>query len=105
MDLSYSPWTRQSAPCLQGGSMDPIKVEPVTLSGRTVRLEPLAESHIEWLRAAAEDERIWPYMSADARRAERDRFSAHALKARDSVQERIVGTECVSTGRCGVSAE
>src|SRR3546814_3613233 len=84
MDLSYSPWTRQSAPCLQGGSMDPIKVEPVTLSGRTVRLGPLAESHIEWLRAAAEDERIWTYMSADARGAEMDRFVATALKARDA---------------------
>src|SRR3546814_14304779 len=91
MDLSYSPWTRQSAPCLQGGSMDPIKVEPVTLSGRTVRLEPLAESHIEWLRAAAEDERIWPYMSADARGAGMDRFVATALKALDAGTDLPIG--------------
>lgn len=64
--------------------MDPIKVEPVILSGCTVRLEPLAESHTEGLRAAAEDERIWPYMSTDAHGGGMDRFVATALKARDA---------------------
>lgn len=37
-----------------------------TLSGRWVRLEPLAESHRDGLRAAADDPLIWTHMTADA---------------------------------------
>jgi RimJ/RimL family protein N-acetyltransferase len=36
-----------------------IKVDPVTLEANGVRLEPLALSHAEGLRAAASDGRLW----------------------------------------------
>ncbi len=38
-----------------------------TLTGRWVQLEPLAESHREGLRAAADDERIWQHALSVAR--------------------------------------
>ncbi len=37
-------------------------VEPVTLQGRFVRLEPLAEGHIPGLAKVGLDEKIWRYM-------------------------------------------
>ena len=36
-----------------------IKPQPVTLEGHGVRLEPLGESHVEGLVAAAHDGRLW----------------------------------------------
>jgi N-acetyltransferase len=39
-----------------------MKVEPVTLAGRFVRLEPLQLGHIKDLYEAAQDETIWTYM-------------------------------------------
>lgn len=39
-----------------------MEIHPVTLIGRLVRLEPLAESHIPGLTLAAQDESIWRYM-------------------------------------------
>ncbi len=39
-----------------------MKVEPVTLTGRIVRLEPLSEGHIPSLSKVGLDERIWRYM-------------------------------------------
>ncbi|MBO6559277.1 MAG: GNAT family N-acetyltransferase [Nisaea sp.] len=38
-----------------------MKVEPVTLTGKHVRLEPLSESHIPALQKAAEDPAIWKW--------------------------------------------
>jgi RimJ/RimL family protein N-acetyltransferase len=40
-------------------------VEPVTLEGALVRVEPLAHSHLDDLVAAAQDETIWAYMPVD----------------------------------------
>ncbi|GAC1391739.1 MAG: GNAT family protein [Ktedonobacteraceae bacterium] len=40
-----------------------MKVEPVTLTGNVVRLEPLHMEHAECLLQAAQDSAIWPYMS------------------------------------------
>jgi RimJ/RimL family protein N-acetyltransferase len=37
-------------------------VEPVTLAGRIVRLEPLSESHLPELAKVGLDEKIWRYM-------------------------------------------
>jgi RimJ/RimL family protein N-acetyltransferase len=37
-------------------------VEPVTLTGRVVRLEPLSEAHIPALAKVGLDEKIWRYM-------------------------------------------
>jgi RimJ/RimL family protein N-acetyltransferase len=39
-----------------------LHVEPITLEGRWVRLEPLAERHAADLTAVAGDEEIWRYM-------------------------------------------
>jgi RimJ/RimL family protein N-acetyltransferase len=39
-----------------------VNVQPVTLTGRVVHLEPLAEAHAPDLAAVGLDERIWRYM-------------------------------------------
>lgn len=39
-----------------------MKVEPVTLTGRIVRLEPLSEAHISSLAKVGLEEDIWRYM-------------------------------------------
>jgi RimJ/RimL family protein N-acetyltransferase len=49
------------------------------LTGRVVRLEPLAEEHREGLRAAADDERVWEHMTLIARWAEFDRWFDESL--------------------------
>ena len=39
-----------------------MDVQPVVLSGRVVRLEPLSEKHVPDLTLAGQDESIWQYM-------------------------------------------
>lgn len=39
-----------------------MEVLPVTLTGRVVRLEPLAEAHVPDLTLAGQDESIWRYL-------------------------------------------
>jgi RimJ/RimL family protein N-acetyltransferase len=39
-----------------------MNIQPVTLDGRLVRLEPLTEGHVPDLTAAGQDEAIWRYM-------------------------------------------
>src|SRR5512138_2509311 len=39
-----------------------MKIEPVTLAGRIVRLEPLSLDHVPDLAEAGKDESIWKYM-------------------------------------------
>ncbi|MFZ6029786.1 MAG: GNAT family N-acetyltransferase [Chloroflexota bacterium] len=43
-------------------SLAPLNIQPVTLCGRVVRLEPLAERHVPDLTAAGSDESVWRYM-------------------------------------------
>ena len=50
------------------------------LAGRRVRLEPLAESHREPLRAAADDERIWRHTITVARGPGFDEWFDEALR-------------------------
>jgi RimJ/RimL family protein N-acetyltransferase len=38
---------------------DPVRLEPVTLEGRIVRLEPLSLDHLDGLTAVAFDEDLW----------------------------------------------
>jgi RimJ/RimL family protein N-acetyltransferase len=45
-------------------------IEPITLEGRHVRLEPLEESHFESLLEVALDPRIWEFTVANIRSAE-----------------------------------
>jgi RimJ/RimL family protein N-acetyltransferase len=39
-----------------------LDIHPLTLTGRVVRLEPLAEAHVPALTVAGADESIWRYM-------------------------------------------
>ena len=39
-----------------------MAIQPITLSGRLVRLEPLADKHVSDLAAFGNDESIWRYM-------------------------------------------
>ncbi len=41
-----------------------MKVEPVTLTGKHIRLEPLREAHIDGLVAIGQDPSIWRYLPA-----------------------------------------
>lgn len=56
------------------------------LTGRWVRLEPLAEGHREGLRAAADDDRIWAHFIAVARGPEFDRYFDNSLAERPAGQ-------------------
>lgn len=40
-----------------------LRIEPVTLEGHLVRLEPLGTHHVEQLFEAGKYEEIWTYMS------------------------------------------
>ena len=53
-------------------NLHPLTVQPVTLTGRHVRLEPLSEAHIPDLAVAGCDEDIWRYMLYGAIRTEDD---------------------------------
>lgn len=39
-----------------------MEIQPVVLTGRVVRLEPLTESHVSDLTVAGQDESIWQFM-------------------------------------------
>jgi RimJ/RimL family protein N-acetyltransferase len=39
-----------------------MEIQPITLSGRFVRLEPLCQAHVPGLAQAGKDESIWRYM-------------------------------------------
>src|SRR5262245_56226756 len=57
--------TRQSSDCScarNSGMWSAEQLRP-TLEGRIVRLEPIAERHVDGLRAAAADERAWTWMT------------------------------------------
>jgi RimJ/RimL family protein N-acetyltransferase len=41
---------------------DTMNVQPIVLTGKTIRLEPLSEAHIPDLAKAGKDESIWEYM-------------------------------------------
>lgn len=45
-----------------GGKIARMDIHPITLTGRVVRLEPLAETHVPGLTLAGQDENIWRYM-------------------------------------------
>ncbi len=50
------------------------------LTGRFVRLEPLAGEHREGLRAAADDDRVWEFMTLLGRGPDFDRWFDEALR-------------------------
>jgi len=65
-----------------------MALEVPTLTGRWVSLEPLAESHREGLRIAADDDRIWVHTLTNARGIGFDRWF------NDTVAERDSGVKC-----------
>jgi RimJ/RimL family protein N-acetyltransferase len=78
-----------------------VNVEPTTLSGRFVRLEPLSLSHVPELAIAARDESIWrlmPYGTVD----NEERMAEHV---RETLARQALGADCPfaviprSTGR------
>ena len=66
-----------------------MNLQPVTLTGRIVRLEPLSEAHVADLLAAGLDERIWNYMLCGDLRSE-----AHMRAwVQDMLQRQARGTD------------
>ena len=51
---------------------NPLAAQPVTLTGRVVRLEPLSEAHVPDLAAVGQDDAIWTYMRYPAVRSQAD---------------------------------
>lgn len=54
------------------------------LTGRWVRLEPLAEEHRDGLYAASDDDRVWAFLPAGGRGPEFDRAFDDALAMRET---------------------
>jgi N-acetyltransferase len=82
-----------------------LKIEPVTLTGKLVRLEPLQMKHAADLYQVAQDPAIWTYMSIAPIRslAAMEQFIATALQEQeagvslpfatiDLAQQRVVGS-------------
>ncbi len=65
-----------------------MNFDEITLPGRTIRLEPLAEAHVPDLAVAARDESIWRFMPYGAV-VTPERMAAHV---RDAVTRRASGT-------------
>ncbi|HJQ55798.1 MAG TPA: GNAT family protein [Vineibacter sp.] len=63
-----------------------MPLEPVTLTGRYVQLLPLAETHREALRPAAQDPAIWT-VTTSAYGADFDPWFDRALRERDAGRE------------------
>lgn len=59
-------------------------MEPKTLTGWWVQLEPLTEAHREGLRAAADDDRIWEHFLTDGRGPGFDPWFDEATRQRDA---------------------
>src|SRR6059036_2432564 len=58
-----------------------MRVEPVTLSGRHVRLEPLAPAHFEPLWAVAQDAGLWRWtVNLPTSAADLERYLRTALE-------------------------
>jgi RimJ/RimL family protein N-acetyltransferase len=65
-----------------------LRIEPVTLEGRIVRLEPLSFSHADGLWEAGNYEQIWTYMTTSfEKREDVDRYLEAALAAREAGTE------------------
>jgi len=80
--------------------MDAIRIEPVILAGRKVRLEPLALEHVPRLAEVALDPAIWQWTLARPTNEEELRAWAEtALAAREAGGEFPFVTLEASTGR------
>jgi len=76
------------------------RIEPVTLEGRLVRLEPLSLDHVAGLAEVALDPAIWQWTIARPTTvAELQSWAASALAGRDSGSELPFATIEAATGR------
>lgn len=65
-----------------------LHIEPVTLEGNLVRLEPLSYAHADGLWEAGQYEQIWTYMStAFQKREDADSYVEAAISARNEGKE------------------
>ncbi len=75
-----------------------MEITAPVLSGRFVRLEPLAEEHREGLRAAGDDDRVWEHMSLLGRSEGFDRFFTTALGQRAAGKRLPFAVRLLATG-------
>lgn len=75
-----------------------MEITAPALSGRRVRLEPLAEEHREGLRAAADNDRIWEHLALLGRGDGFDQFFATALAQRDAKRRVPFAVRLLATG-------
>ena len=79
---------------------DAVRLEPVTLEGRIVRLEPFTLEHVPGLAEVGLDEALWrwtlarPHSEADLRE-----WAASTIAARDAGTELPFATIDIATGR------
>jgi RimJ/RimL family protein N-acetyltransferase len=79
---------------------DAVRIEPVTLEGRIVRLEPLTLEHIPGLAEVGLDEEIWRWTLARPRsEADLRDWAASTIAARDAGTELPFATIDAATGR------
>lgn len=77
----------------------PAPLEPVTLMGRHVRLEPLAERHVDGLLAAIGDDRsTYLWASVPNGRAATERYVADAIAGHTAAQLLVFAQVSVATG-------
>jgi RimJ/RimL family protein N-acetyltransferase len=79
---------------------DAFRLDPVTLEGRLVRLEPLTLEHVPGLAEVALDPEIWRWTIARPTSADDVRaWAAATIQARDAGTEFPFATVDVATGR------
>ncbi len=75
-----------------------MEITAPVLTGKWVRLEPLAEEHRELLRIAADDDRIWEHMTMVARGPEFDAWFASAENQRAAKKRVPFAVRLLPTG-------
>ena len=77
-----------------------MKLGPVTLEGRWIRLEPLAPSHAADLLVAADNADIWRWLPERVETAEQmERWIADALRAQEAGAEYAFAAVDLASGR------
>jgi RimJ/RimL family protein N-acetyltransferase len=76
-----------------------MRLDVPPLTGRHVRLEPLAEEHREGLRFAADDERIWVHTLSNAQGAGFDPWFAGTLAERNAGDQYPFAVRSLTDGR------
>jgi RimJ/RimL family protein N-acetyltransferase len=75
-----------------------MEITAPVLTGRWVRLEPLAEEHREGLRAASDDDRVWQFMYLDGRGPLFDKPFDDALAQRAEGRRLSYAVRLLATG-------